>query len=120
MIKTISKFKLCGEDIIPKFDHLIAPYRFTTVFNQTTFSFLISHNLQQFFHNSQQFFSQPQLITLRITNSLIMIISVLILHQTPWLIPFQAKLKEFQMDFNLKYLWKSQEIPIFGIPNSCS
>jgi hypothetical protein len=49
-----------------------------------------------------------------------MVISALILHQIPWLIHIQAKPKEFQMDSNLKYLWESQEIPNFGIPNSCS
>jgi hypothetical protein len=32
MIKTRSKFKLCGEDIIPKFNHLIVLYSFTAVF----------------------------------------------------------------------------------------
>jgi hypothetical protein len=37
MIKTRSNFKLCGEDIIPKFDRLIAPYNFTAVFNQNGF-----------------------------------------------------------------------------------
>jgi hypothetical protein len=49
MIKTRSNFKLCGEDIIPKFDRLITPYNFIAVFNQTTFSFLTSHNSQQVF-----------------------------------------------------------------------
>jgi hypothetical protein len=29
--KTKSIFKLCSEDIIPKFNHLIAPYSFTAV-----------------------------------------------------------------------------------------
>jgi hypothetical protein len=53
-------------------------------------------------------------------NFLIMVISVLILHQIPWLIHFQAKPKEFQMDFNLKPLWESQETPNFRIPNPCS
>jgi hypothetical protein len=43
-------------------------------------------------------------------NSLIMVISVLILYQIPWLIHFQAKPKEIQMNFNLKSLWESQEI----------
>jgi hypothetical protein len=38
--KTRSIFKLCGEDIIPKFDRLIAPYNFITISNQTTFNFL--------------------------------------------------------------------------------
>jgi hypothetical protein len=46
-----------------------------------------------------------------------MVISVLILHQIPWLIHFQAKPKEFQMDFNLKPLWGSQETQNFRIPN---
>jgi hypothetical protein len=49
MIKIRSKFKLCGEDIISKFDHLIAPYGFISVFNQTIFSFLTAHNSQQLF-----------------------------------------------------------------------
>jgi hypothetical protein len=44
MIKTRSNFKLCGEDIILKFDRLIAPYSFTAVFNQTVFSFFTAHN----------------------------------------------------------------------------
>jgi hypothetical protein len=59
-------------------------------------------------------------VTPCVMNSLIMVISVLILHQIPWLIHFQAKPKELQMDFNLKSLWESQEIPNFGILNSCS
>jgi hypothetical protein len=42
--KTGSNFKLCGEDIIPKIDCLIAPYNFTVIFNQMTFNFLIAHN----------------------------------------------------------------------------
>jgi hypothetical protein len=46
-----------------------------------------------------------------------MVISVLILHQIPWLIHYQAKPKEFQMDFNLKSLWESQEIPNFWDSN---
>jgi hypothetical protein len=49
-----------------------------------------------------------------------MVISDLIMHQIPWLIHLQLKPKEFQMNFNLKSLWESQEIPNFGIPNSCS
>jgi hypothetical protein len=49
MIKIRSKFKLCGEDIIPKFDHLIASYSFIAVFNQTAFNFLTAHNSQQLF-----------------------------------------------------------------------
>jgi hypothetical protein len=53
------------------------------------------------------------IVTPCVTNSLIMIISVLMLHQIPWLIHFQEKPKEFQMDFNLKSLWESQEIPKF-------
>jgi hypothetical protein len=44
MIKTRSNFKLCGEDIILKFDHLIVSYNFTAIFNQTTFIFLTPHN----------------------------------------------------------------------------
>jgi hypothetical protein len=51
--KTRSNFKLCGEDIIPKFDRLITSYNFTAVSNQTNFSFLTAYN-------SQQFFSQPR------------------------------------------------------------
>ncbi len=47
MIKTRSNFKLCGEDIIPKFDRLIAPYNFTIVFNLLAFSFFTAHNPQQ-------------------------------------------------------------------------
>jgi hypothetical protein len=31
--KTRSKFKLCGEEIIPKFDYLIASYSFIAVSN---------------------------------------------------------------------------------------
>jgi hypothetical protein len=62
MIKTTSNFKICGEDIIPKFDCLIVPYSFTTIFNQTVFNFFISHNTHHFFqlkpYNS--FFLQPQ------------------------------------------------------------
>jgi hypothetical protein len=46
-------------------------------------------------------------------TSLIMVISVLILRQIPWLIHLQAKLKEFQMDFNLNPLGESQETPNF-------
>jgi hypothetical protein len=57
------------------------------------------------------------IVTPRVMNSLIMVISVLILHQIPWLIHFQVKLKEFQIDFNLKSLWESQKIPNFIIPN---
>jgi hypothetical protein len=49
MIKTRSNFKLCGENIIPKFDRLIALYSFTVVSNQTVFSFLTAHYPQQFF-----------------------------------------------------------------------
>jgi hypothetical protein len=49
MIKTRSNFKLCGEEIIPKFDHLIALYMFTVVSNQTSFNFLIAHNSEQLF-----------------------------------------------------------------------
>jgi hypothetical protein len=64
MIKTRSNFKLCGEDIITKFDRLVAPYNFTAVFNQTTFSFLTSHNSQQLFSyvttNSSFFYSHNQ------------------------------------------------------------
>jgi hypothetical protein len=55
MIKTRSNFKLCGEDIILKFDRFIAPYNFTVVF-----SFLIAHNPHQFFYSLYQLFSQPQ------------------------------------------------------------
>jgi hypothetical protein len=64
--------------------------------------------------------SENWTVTPHVTNSIIMVISVLIRHQNNWLIHFQAKPKEFQMDFNLKSLWESQEIPNFGIPNSCS
>jgi hypothetical protein len=46
MIKTRSNFKVCGEDIISKFDRLIAPYSFISIFNQMTFSFLTAHNPQ--------------------------------------------------------------------------
>jgi hypothetical protein len=34
--------------------------------------------------------------------------------------PLPSKPKEFQMDFNLKSLWESQEISNFGIANSCA
>jgi hypothetical protein len=44
MIKITSNFKLRGEDIIPKFDHLIDSYDFIGAFNQTVFSFLTAHN----------------------------------------------------------------------------
>jgi hypothetical protein len=57
------------------------------------------------------------IVTPHVMNSLIMVISDLILHQIPWLIHFQVKLKEFQIDFNLKSLWESQKIPNFRIPN---
>jgi hypothetical protein len=64
MIKTRSNFKLCGEDIIPKFDRLIAPYSFIAVFNQMAFSFLIAHNTQQLFSyltaHSKSFHSHSQ------------------------------------------------------------
>jgi hypothetical protein len=33
MIKTRSNFKLCGEDIIPKFNRLIISYSFTAISN---------------------------------------------------------------------------------------
>jgi hypothetical protein len=46
-----------------------------------------------------------------------MVISVLILHQIPWLIHYQGKPKEFQFK---KSLWESQEFPNVGIRNSCS
>jgi hypothetical protein len=46
-----------------------------------------------------------------------MVISVLILHQIPWLIHYEAKPKEFQLK---KSFWESQEIPNVGIQNSCS
>jgi hypothetical protein len=59
-------------------------------------------------------------ITPHVMNSLIMVISVSILHQIPWLIHYQAKPKELQMDFNLKSLWENQEIPNYRIPNPCS
>jgi hypothetical protein len=51
--KNRSNFKLYGEDIIPKFDHLIAPYSFTVVSNQMAFSFLTAHNPQQLSPSSQ-------------------------------------------------------------------
>jgi hypothetical protein len=44
VIKTRSNFKLWGEDIIPKFDRLVAPYSFTVVSNKTAFSFLTGDN----------------------------------------------------------------------------
>jgi hypothetical protein len=56
MIKTRSNFKLCGEDIIPKFDRLIAPYSFTAVSNQTNLSFLTTHNPQLFSQLTIAFF----------------------------------------------------------------
>jgi hypothetical protein len=49
MIKTRSNFKQYGKDGIPKFDHLIAPYSFTILYNQTSFNFLTAHNPPQFF-----------------------------------------------------------------------
>jgi hypothetical protein len=49
MIKTRSNVKLCGEDIILKFDHLIALYSFTAVSYQTVFIFLTAHYPQQLF-----------------------------------------------------------------------
>jgi hypothetical protein len=47
--KTRSNFKLCGEDIILKFNRLIAPYNFTVSFNQSAFSFPIAHNPHKLF-----------------------------------------------------------------------
>jgi hypothetical protein len=44
MIKTRSNFNLCGEDIISKFNYLIASYNFTIILNQMTFSFLTTYN----------------------------------------------------------------------------
>jgi hypothetical protein len=49
MIKNRSNFKICGKYIILKFDHLIALYSFTVVFNQITFSFLTAHKPKQIF-----------------------------------------------------------------------
>jgi hypothetical protein len=60
------------------------------------------------------------IVTHRVMNFLIMVISVLIMHQNPMVNPLPSKPKEFQMDFNLKSLWESQEISNFGIANSCA
>jgi hypothetical protein len=52
-------------------------------------------------------------VTPCVMNSLIMVISVLILHQIPWLIHFQAKPKEFQMGFQFKIFMGKSRNPKF-------
>jgi hypothetical protein len=53
------------------------------------------------------------IVTPRVMNSLIMVISVLILHQIPWLIHFHAKPKEFQMGFQFKIFMRKPRNPKF-------
>jgi hypothetical protein len=78
------------------------------------------HHLCHYFNLGMRFLLRGRDVTPCVTNFPIMVISILILHQILWLINFQSKLKELQLGFNLKCLWESQEIPNFGIPNSCS
>jgi hypothetical protein len=53
MIKIRSNFKLCGEEIIPKFNRLIALYSFTVISG-----FQFSYSSQLTVYNTQQLFSQ--------------------------------------------------------------
>jgi hypothetical protein len=55
MIKTRSNFKLCGEDIILKFDRFIAPIQF-----YSNFQLCYSSQPTSVFYSLYQLFSQPQ------------------------------------------------------------
>jgi hypothetical protein len=90
---------------------------FQSLFHQGTFearpTFLLYSNLET------RFLLRGRNVTPRVTNSLIIVISVLIMHQFHWLIKFLQTERNSNW-FKFKSLRESQEIPNFGIPNSFS
>jgi hypothetical protein len=68
------------------------------IFFSIFFLLLLTHNVKICYNQTKLYGAvyTYSFVTPHVTNSIIMVISVLILHQIPWLIHFQANQKNFK------------------------